>query len=95
LSVVVVVIGAAAHRNHFSDSKGSEWYTNKVVELLTQCGYDIVQQLSALGDFVYMANARYFLRSGGGYRGQASTCVERLGETSSWWCWFRHRKVER
>ena len=55
LSVVVVVVGSAAHRNHFSDSKGSEWYTNKVVELLTRRGYDIVQRLSAFpdDDFVY------------------------------------------
>jgi hypothetical protein len=96
LSVVVVVVGSAAHRNHFSDSKGSEWYTNKVVELLTRRGYDVVQRLSALPDedFVYLANARYFIPSGGGYGEQASTCVERLGGTSSWWRWFRRRRVE-
>jgi len=35
----VVVVGSAVHRNHFSDSKGSEWYTNNVVELLTRRGY--------------------------------------------------------
>ena len=92
----VIVVGSAAHRNHFSDSKGSEWYTNKVVELLTRRGYDVVQRLSALPDedFVYLANARYFIPSGGGYGEQASTCVERLGGTSSWWRWFRHRRVE-
>ena len=44
------------------------------LELLTRRGYDIVQRLSALPDedFVYLANARYFLPSGGGYGGQAS-----------------------
>ena len=80
----VVVVGSAVHRNYFSDSKGSEWYTNKVVELLTRRGYDVVQRLSALpdDDFVYLANARYFLPTGGGYGGQASACVERLGGTS-------------
>ena len=77
----VVVVGSAVHRKHFSDSKGSEWYTNKVVELLTRRGYDIVQRLSALpdDDFVYMANACVFLLAGGGYGSHASVCVERLG----------------
>ena len=32
-------------------------------------------------DFVYMANAKYFLPTGGGYGGQASFCVEKLGGT--------------
>ena len=54
------------------------------LELLTRRGYDIVQRLSALpdDDFVYLANARYFLPTGGEYGGQASACVERLGGTS-------------
>ncbi len=82
--VKTVVVGSAVHRNYFSDSKGSEWYTKKVVELLTRRGYDVVQRLNTLpdDDFVYLANARYFLPTGGGYGGQASTCVERLGVTS-------------
>ena len=46
----VIVVGSAVRRKHFSDSKGSEWYTNKVVELLTRRGYDVVQRLSALPD---------------------------------------------
>jgi hypothetical protein len=51
------------------------------VDLFTRRGFDVVQRLSALPDedFVYLANARYFLPTGGGYGGQASTCVERLG----------------
>ena len=77
----VVVVGSAVHRNYFSDSKGSEWYTNKVVKFLKRRGYDVVQRLSALpdDDFVYMSNARVFLPTGGGYGSQASVCVERLG----------------
>ena len=65
------------------------------LELLTRRGYDVVQRLSALpdDDFVYLANARYFLPSGGRYGGQASTCVERLGGTSSWWRWFCIEKL--
>ena len=47
-------------------------------------GYKVVQRLSALpdDDFVYVANSRYFLPTGGGYGGQASACVERLGGTA-------------
>ena len=80
----VVVVGSAVRRNHFSDSKGSEWYKSKVVEFFTRRGYEVVQRLSALpdDDFVYLANSRYFLPTGGGYGGQASACVERLGGTS-------------
>ena len=81
----VVVVGSAVHRNYFSDSKGSEWYKSKVVEFFTRRGYKVVQRLSAAlpdDDFVYVANSRYFLPTGGGYGGQASACVERLGGTS-------------
>ena len=81
----VVVVGSAVHRNYFSDSKGSEWYKSKVVEFFTRRGYKVVQRLSAAlpdDDFVYVANSRYFLPTGGGYGGQASSCVERLGGTS-------------
>ena len=80
----VFVVGSAVHRDYFSDSKGSEWYKSKVVEFFTRRGYKVVQRLSALpdDDFVYLANSRYFLPTGGGYGGQASSCVERLGGTS-------------
>ena len=81
----VVIVGSAVHRNYFSDSKGSEWYKSKVVEFFTRRGYKVVQRLSAAlpdDDFVYVANSRYFLPTGGGYGGQASACVERLGGTS-------------
>ena len=79
----VVIVGSAVHRNYFSDSKGSEWYTNKVVDFFTRRGYVVVQRLSALpdDDFVYLSNAKYFLPTGGGYGGQAAACVERLGGT--------------
>ena len=61
VKTVVVVVGSAVHRDYFSDSKGSEWYTKKVVDLLTRRGYDVVQRLNAVpdDDFVYLANARY------------------------------------
>ena len=80
----VIIVGSAVHRNYLSHSKGSEWYTSKVVEFFTRRGYEVVQRLSALpdDDFVYLANSRYFLPTGGGYGGQASSCVERLGGTS-------------
>ncbi len=63
-------------------------------------GYKVVQRLSALpdDDFVYVANSRYFLPTGGGYGGQASACVQRLGGTSikvPGGAGFSHRKVER
>jgi len=79
----VVIVGSAVHRNYFSDSKGSEWYVKKVIDLFTRRGYVVIQRLRALpdDDFVYMSNAKYFLPTGGGYGGQASACVERLGGT--------------
>ena len=56
----------------------------QVVEFFTRRGYLSRAAVGALpdDDFVYLANSRYFLPTGGGYGGQASSCVERFGGTS-------------
>jgi hypothetical protein len=80
----IIIVGSVVHRNYFSDSKGSEWYTAKVVEFFRARGLVVVQRLSSLpvDDFVYTASARTILSTGGGYGDQASRCVDRLNGTT-------------
>ena len=73
----VVVVGSAVYRNYFS-----EWYTNKVVELLTRCGYDIVQWLSALpdDDFVYWRTQGAFFPPAAGTEDRRAFALKDLVE---------------
>lgn len=80
----VIITGSSVHKGYLSSNQGSVWYRNKVIDLFKSSGYTVHERWDNLpdDDFVYLASARYFLPTGGGYGGLASACVDRAKGTS-------------